>query len=277
MQAMIRAGLVLAIAAMTVAHAGPAREPGTWDNDDFGRLGARSPATQARLARLAAPLSAPPLSGPNVPGTQDAKLAPHRGDVLVAAAARGDRARVAEQIAQGVGPNSTDASGRPPLMAAVAAGHTETVRVLLEAGADPSIKFGGLTALGIAIRERRDSLVNVLLKAGAQPDQREDAGGTPLHAAAALGRLASVEELVAAGANLNASDRQGRTALIVAVLNGHRNVVQQLLSAGADANRPGRDGFSPLYWAVYRRDRVAAEALIAAGARTGTLSIETLD
>lgn len=272
MNVMIRAGVVLAMATLTVAHAGPLREPGTWDNDAFGRLGAKSPATRARLARLAAPLAAP-----GVTATLDAKVAPPRGEELVAAAARGDRARVAEQIAQGVGPNTPDATGRPPLMAAVAAGHAEIVRTLLEAGADPSIKFGGFTALGIAIRERRDHLVTMLLKAGAQPDQREDAGGTPLHAAAALGRLAPVDDLVAADANLNASDRQGHTALIVAVLNGHRHVVQRLLSAGADANRAGRDGFAPLYWAVYRRDRATAEALIAAGAKTGTLSIETLD
>eukprot|EP00127_Corallochytrium_limacisporum_P001073 Clim_evm11s37 gene=Clim_evmTU11s37 len=56
---------------------------------------------------------------------------------------------------------------------------------------------------------------------------------TPLHLAAAEGRMRVVEFLVAAGANVNATDRWGGTPLEDAVANGHLKVAEFLKSQGA--------------------------------------------
>jgi ankyrin repeat protein len=54
---------------------------------------------------------------------------------LVRAAATGDRANVAEQLAVGVDPNQAAQDGRSALHAAATFDHTEIVVLLLDAGA----------------------------------------------------------------------------------------------------------------------------------------------
>jgi len=55
--------------------------------------------------------------------------------------------------------------------------------------------------------------VKVLLDAGADINQANETGDTPLHAAAATGPLAVIQLLVDRGANIDAQNKAGMTPL----------------------------------------------------------------
>ena len=62
--------------------------------------------------------------------------------------------------------------------------------------------------------------------------------GTPLHAAAYLGRTEVIKVLLDGGADLYMETGQGWTALVVAALFRQENVIRMLTSRGTDPNKP---------------------------------------
>lgn len=96
----------------------------------------------------------------------------------------------------------------------------------------------GQNSNGQYSEEREAKSLSLLLDAGAEPNQPDDDGWSPLMVAAANGRLQLVKLLVDAGANVNRrakarSTLDGMTALMAASHHGHSQVVQYLLEAGA--------------------------------------------
>ena len=80
-------------------------------------------------------------------------------------------------------------------------------------------------------------MVDVLLRAGANPARTHPEGETPLLAASRSGSVATVRLLLARGVDVNAAESfQKTTPLMWAAAEGHRDVVDLLLEAGADPN-----------------------------------------
>ncbi|KAJ8956111.1 hypothetical protein NQ318_016565 [Aromia moschata] len=124
----------------------------------------------------------------------------------------------------------------------------------------------GQAALHVAARLGQAEVVKVLLEAGANADQADVDGWTPLRAAAwgghtecfkitcggAAGAAAwsgheeIVRILLQNGANVNLTDHEGRTALIAAAYMGHSEIVEHLLNFGADINHADADGRTAL-------------------------------
>jgi ankyrin repeat protein len=114
-------------------------------------------------------------------------------------------------------------------------GRAETVRILLEAGADIDAHNGdGKTALYQAVNYYRAETVSILLKAGANIDARDKHGKTALHIAAYQDDNETVSILLEAGANIDACDEHGNTALHIAAYQGRAAIVRILLKAGAN-------------------------------------------
>ncbi len=177
-------------------------------------------------------------------------------------------------IAHGADPNVRDlGDNASPLHLAAANAELESVRVLLDAGADAQgtgdVHNGDV--IGWAMREGNEAVIQLLLERGARhhifsamalgdrdlvrrlvaenPDcllrrrSRFESGQTPLHAAFAppdgVGFLAGKADyamlslLIELGADLEAADDKGRTPLAVAMLRGDREAMRILKAAGA--------------------------------------------
>jgi hypothetical protein len=85
---------------------------------------------------------------------------------------------------------------------------------------------------------------------GANPNEPDKDGRTPLMRAAEWDMAESVAPLLAAGAKLEAKDGRGGTALFAAVGPGHVRVVEALIAAGADLTIKDKNGETPLTTAL---------------------------
>jgi len=108
-------------------------------------------------------------------------------------------------------------------------------------------------------------LAAVLIPAPASA-QDEPAPGVSLHVAALQGDVEAVRGGIAAGADLNEKDAYGSTPLMVAVTFGRTAVAQALIDAGADLLITNNDGGTPLHAAAFLCRVDIVEALLQAGA-----------
>ena len=161
-------------------------------------------------------------------------LANQEGDQV-----KGDIEAVQAALAAGADINERNTTfNDTPLLRAATLGQWDTLRLLLERGADVHAEGGDAwTALHWAARnahtgEEADVVVG-LLEEGAKVGARSKSGYTPLHVAASHGNLATVMTLVEYGADVHATDEEGQTPLIVAAYRGHAACVDALLDAGA--------------------------------------------
>ncbi|NXJ93323.1 ASB3 protein, partial [Corythaixoides concolor] len=150
-------------------------------------------------------------------------------------------------------------------------GFFESVRVLLEAGADPNeVTTDATTALFLAVENEDANVVKfllqhgadvqgphswsgwnslhqasfqgcteimkILLEKGASKECVDDFGITPLFVAAQYGQLESLRLLVSHGADINCQAKDKATPLLIAAQEGHTACVELLLSKGADPN-----------------------------------------
>jgi ankyrin repeat protein len=85
-------------------------------------------------------------------------------------AREGRTAELADVVERGVPVNLTGGTGDSLLILAAYHGHPETVRMLLDHGADPDrVNDRGQTALGAAVFRQSEELVRTLLDHGADP------------------------------------------------------------------------------------------------------------
>jgi ankyrin repeat protein len=164
--------------------------------------------------------------------------------------------------------------GYTPLMAATRGGDLDTIRFLIERGADVKARTrSGYTALyGAAVWPESAPIVALLLEHGANPNEQVETSGsasdlfTAAMAAAVRGDADSVELLLASGADANAQGGDfARTALLGAATSGSRQTVRLLLAKGANVNARDGLGNTPLRWARRRADTEVAKLLEEAG------------
>ena len=130
-------------------------------------------------------------------------------------------------------------SGITPLMAAVSAGRTDVVKLLLDHGSNPNMCFRGLNSLGVAAFNGHLEIVKLLLEHNAVLDIY----GTipPLFLAIDNNHLDVVATLIDADANINKSFNS-LTPLMVAATRGNIELVHVLLNARADVTRRNKHG-----------------------------------
>jgi ankyrin repeat protein len=111
-------------------------------------------------------------------------------------------------------------------------------RILLAIGIDGDEPLPGrLPALHVHAFDGHDSMVRLMLDAGANIESRDKLGWAPLHFAVYGGQLTTVELLIERGANVNA---QGdcRTPYQVAVQHQQNRIARLLVAHGALTEPP---------------------------------------
>ncbi|XP_021569960.1 cortactin-binding protein 2 [Carlito syrichta] len=144
-------------------------------------------------------------------------------------------------------------AGRPTLLQQAAAqGNVTLLSMLLnEEGLDINYSCeDGHSALYSAAKNGHTDCVRLLLNAEAQVNAADKNGFTPLCAAAAQGHFECVELLIAYDANINHAADEGQTPLYLACKNGNKECIKLLLEAGTDRSVKTRDGWTPIHAAV---------------------------
>ena len=155
--------------------------------------------------------------------------------------------------------NKANEYGYTPLYWAALLGHTECVKLLIDAGADVNKKVNnwGHTPLHVAKTEEIKRLL------------REAAEKKPATEQADENEPQAVPEQETAKSRLqqqNNTLEKYNTALLEAAEKGNSELMSQLLTAGTDVNKADKDGQTPLYWAAYKGHTECVKLLIDAGA-----------
>jgi len=168
------------------------------------------------------------------------------------------------------------------LLVAAENGYVDCVDVLLRAGINPEVADTSRgSALSSAASAGHVEVVRHLAAAVSRSGLNERwRGSTALHRAVASGRSMCVTALVDAGANVNAVDSAGDTPLIVAAKHCRQSMASMkcLVNAGCDLERIDAERRTALHYACYRA--VGAELLLSAGAKTNvqvTTSLHNVD
>lgn len=177
------------------------------------------------------------------------------GSDLVAAAKEGDCSRLRRLLHLPAQPDYSGSENNTPLIAAAMSGHSEAVKLLLEAGADKDKSidvhgsFKGAFPLLVATELE---VVQLLCEAGADKEKTGPMGYTALLMAAQNGSLEIAQYLCAAKADIERTRDGGRTPLSMAAGKGHLELVRFLCKAGANKDTPQKDGATPMYMATQR-------------------------
>lgn len=174
---------------------------------------------------------------------------------LALAALNGSAGMIERLLEAGADVNRSSPEGETPLMTAARTGNRSAINVLLDYGAavDAIEEWRGQTALMWAVAQNQVEVVDVLLRAGADPNARSTGGFTPILFAAREGYLGALDSLVRAGANVDDTvPRNGMSALVMSVYNAHYDFAKGLLEAGANPDAV-ENGWSALHQVIWTR------------------------
>ena len=175
--------------------------------------------------------------------------------------------RLIEQLCVDV--NTRNEYDQTALYCACEKGHADTVQYLLDSGAAVNL---GVNPLVAAVRNKRVTVVQLLLEHGTHPDALEESSessnrrSSALHIASDGGNSELVELLLKHGASVDVADSDGNTALHLALkhlpprvtssqvvaMNSVKSVPDVLLENKADVNAVNSSGETPLYIAAWR-------------------------
>ena len=110
----------------------------------------------------------------------------------------------------------------------------------------PSALAGASDDLDTAIFMADTSGAQAAIAQGANVNEKDKGGITPLMETADLGRPEITRLLIEKGADVNAVDKNGYTPLMHAAATGRTEVAQILMDKGADINAKGKDGKTAL-------------------------------
>lgn len=130
--------------------------------------------------------------------------------------------------------NITDGEARTPLFVAIMENDAEAIKWLIESGADVNHQDrNGWTPLHFAVQEKQIETVGLLLDRGADANLQDVYGNGPLWRAAfdARGNYRLVEILVTAGADPNQKNESDKSAIDFAVIIGDQRL-KTLLKKG---------------------------------------------
>ena len=145
--------------------------------------------------------------------------------------------------------------------------NSSMIDLLVSSGADIKIcNNDGRTPMHMAAFLGNIETLEAFFNKGLNINEIDYAGFTPLHLASAKNNLDCVEFLIKNGANIEAKNNLGDTSLISASLNGAKDTIRYLINEKAFINEQNNNGQTPLYAAVISQMSEAVDTLISLGA-----------
>lgn len=163
----------------------------------------------------------------------------------------------------------------PDLAGLIRAGAHDPAMQLVRAGADVNqAQPDGTTPLHWAVYRVDPELVKALLEHGAHPNATNRFGSSPLAEAARLGDVGMVKLLLDGGATADLGNADGETPLMLAAHAGAVPVAELLVRHGADVNRREQwRGQTALMWAAAEKHPEMVSFLISHRARVEVRAI----
>lgn len=129
-------------------------------------------------------------------------------------------------------------TGETPLASACTSGSVSAAQALLSLGASVHTQFSsGCSALRAAVAASQHDTIELLLKAGADPNE-ESVRGSILSAAVTNDDVEVARMLVQHGANPDREERSGFSPLMLASSHKNASLVEMLLGAPSDPQKP---------------------------------------
>lgn len=197
------------------------------------------------------------------------------------------RARTLRLLVQAGADVDAEAGDEGPLVVHATTGaRAEVLQVLIDAGADVNgVSEHDYRALPKAIMQNRDSerLVSMLIAAGANVNEPDADGNTPLFKAVEYDNLAAVRMLLAAGGDVHRCNDESVSVMHLVAMAGREedtedsvNMAMYRLLADAGVGVEVRDvsGYTPATWAAACGNFALLRAMMRAGADVEALNLE---
>ncbi|TGM53260.1 ankyrin repeat domain-containing protein [Leptospira adleri] len=177
---------------------------------------------------------------------QESKISFWERFLFFRAIKKGNTSRLRSLLADGLNPNASRYHGMGPVSLAVKYQNPRAVEILMEFLADPNLpdEITGMTPLIHSILEdSSQDLLSLLVFSGADLDQKDNNGMSPLHHCVNEGKLFPFQFLLEKGADPNVQDFDGVTCMNLAKSShGMSEFAELLLKHGADPTIQDKHG-----------------------------------
>jgi ankyrin repeat protein len=207
---------------------------------------------------------------------------PHKHSCIYAAVKGDDTTTVSMLLGtKRIGLDEITENGETALYRAVTHFQRRITQLLLDAGASVHVRPTGKSSLlEVAVCQHESDLFKTILEKGADANERNRNGDTPLSLFLSHGRSMStsnlapiVKLLLDRGANPNAKNDKGQTPLSIAVRLSLSSVVPLLLQRNnLDINTRDSKGNSPLSHAIAQYDKETSIVLLQHGADANAIN-----
>jgi ankyrin repeat protein len=177
---------------------------------------------------------------------------PHQGTELIAAAGRGDLARVKTLLSANTPVDAQDRAGQTALLVAVSGNHLAIAEALLNAGASVNVQADNRdTPWLLAGAQGRTEIIAKMIPRGPDLSIRNRFGGNALIPACERAHVETIRLLLTTRIDVNHVNNLGWTCLLEIVILGqggarHQEATRLVLQAGADPNLADHAGVTPL-------------------------------
>lgn len=198
-----------------------------------------------------------------------------RGETPVHLAARMGETGILEKILEaGADVNLRDHRDRTALMYSVMYDMRQVTKILLKYGGDVHLRTErGETLLTIAVNagDHNQELTQILLDAGANPNEPNEDDYTPLCLATYSNFTNIVKLLMDYNVDIHHANRSGYQAVHIAAWNGFMGILTALLNAGAKADIQTQDLNTPLTLAAHGNHTKIVDMLLAKGCNVNNM------
>lgn len=203
-------------------------------------------------------------------GVIGARKADTRGDAveqLFQAIRDNNSQQVRRLLDKGLHPDTRNRAMQTPLIYAASINQSAIIHLLARHGADINASLRGQTALYTATSRGHIDSVKALLERGANLNLGDETAGSPLMVAIDKRYEPIALFLIRHGARLDSVDLRGQTPLVKAIHVKNPALVREILRRGSDSNQTDKSGDTPLMHAACCATVEIAQLLLSAGAK----------